>query len=224
MARQLKTSKFLMVSALLLSMLVAVTGCTTVNPYTEQQQTSNAAKGAGAGALAGALIGAMKGDRKTALKGALIGAAAGGGVGYYMDVQESKLRQQLRGTGVSVTRNGNSLILNMPGNVTFRTGSADINAGFYAVLDSVAIVIAEYNKTIVEIVGHTDSVGDASYNQSLSERRAQSVSSYFRSQAVNPQRLRAVGYGEQYPVASNVTKAGRAQNRRVEITLTPTGA
>ena len=207
--------------SLALALSVTLAACTTVNPYTGQQETSNAAKGAGAGALAGALIGAMKGDRKTALKGAVLGAATGGGIGYYMDVQEAKLRQQLSGTGVSVTRNGNNLILNMPGNVTFSTGSANINAGFYAVLDSVAIILKEYEKTTVEVVGHTDSVGDDASNQLLSERRANSVASYFRSQAVASFRLRAVGYGERYPVANNTTKTGRAQNRRVEITLTP---
>lgn len=202
-------------------LVFAIAGCTTVNPYTNEQQTSNVAKGAGAGAIAGAIIGAMKGDRKTALKGALLGAAAGGGVGYYMDVQEAKLRQRLQGTGVSVTRVGDSLILNMPGNVTFRTDSTSINAGFYQVLDSVSIVLQEYSDTSVTVVGHTDSVGDAAYNQLLSQQRAQSVASYLRSQGVQGQRFNVVGQGEMNPVASNSSKAGRAQNRRVEITLTP---
>jgi len=202
-------------------LIFTLAGCTTVNPYTEQQQTSNVVKGAGAGAIAGAIIGAMRGDRKTALKGALLGAGVGGGIGYYMDVQEAKLRQRLRGTGVSVSRVGNDLILNMPGNVTFRTGNASINAGFYQVLDSVAIILNEYTDTTVSIVGHTDSVGSAASNQSLSEQRAQSVAGYLRSQNVAGQRFNVMGYGEQSPVASNSTKQGRAQNRRVEITLTP---
>lgn len=202
-------------------LMVVMVGCTTINPYTEQQQTSNAAKGAGMGAVAGAIIGAMRGDRKTALKGALLGAATGGGIGYYMDVQEAKLRQRLRGTGVSISRVGNDLILNMPGNVTFRTASSDINAGFYQVLDSVAIILNEYTDTTVTVVGHTDSVGDAAYNQGLSEQRAQSVANYLRSQSVASQRFSVMGYGEQHPVASNSTEQGRAQNRRVEITLTP---
>jgi outer membrane protein OmpA-like peptidoglycan-associated protein len=205
-------------------LIFTLAGCTTVNPYTEEQQTSKAAIGAGTGALAGALIGAMTGDRKKALKGAVLGAAAGGGVGYYMDVQESKLRQRLRGTGVSVSRVGNDLVLNMPGNVTFRTDSSNINAGFYEVLDSVAIILKEYSDTTVTVVGHTDSVGDANYNQGLSEQRAQSVAGYLRSQGVVSQRLRVMGYGEQAPVASNSTKQGRAQNRRVEIILTPINA
>lgn len=202
-------------------MVLTMTACTTINPYTEEQQVSNAAKGAGIGAVGGAIIGAMTGDRKTALKGALIGATAGGGVGYYMDVQEAKLRQRLRGTGVSLTRVGDQLILNMPGNVTFATDSSNINAGFYEVLDSVAIILVEYDKTTVNVAGHTDSVGDAAYNQRLSEQRAQSVASYLRSQGVLSQRLRTFGAGESSPVASNQTAAGRAQNRRVEITLTP---
>jgi len=206
------------------ALLLSLTACTTVNPYTEQQQTSKAAIGAGIGAVGGAIIGAMKGDRKTALKGALLGAAAGGGVGYYMDVQESKLRQRLRGTGVSVTRVGNQLILNMPGNVTFRSDSASINAGFYQVLDSVAIILKEYSDTSITVVGHTDSVGDAQYNQGLSEQRAQSVASYLRSQGIMGQRFNVMGAGEQNPVASNSTREGRAQNRRVEITLTAQSA
>jgi len=198
-----------------------LTGCTTVNPYTNEQQTSKAAIGAGIGAVGGALIGAMKGDRKTALKGAVLGAGVGGGAGYYMDVQEAKLRQQLQGTGVSVTRVGDSIVLNMPGNVTFQTGNANINAGFYQVLDSVAVVLKEYDNTLVNIAGHTDSVGDAAYNQRLSEQRAGSVANYLRSQQVVAARLAIRGYGENSPVASNQTKQGRAQNRRVEITLTP---
>lgn len=202
-------------------LIFTLAGCTTVNPYTQEQQTSKAAIGAGVGAVTGALIGAMKGDRKTALKGAALGAAAGGGVGYYMDVQEAKLRQRLSGTGVSVSRVGNDLVLNMPGNVTFKTDSSNINAGFYQVLDSVAIILKEYSDTTVTVVGHTDSVGDATYNQGLSEQRAQSVAGYLRSQGVAGQRFNVMGYGEQSPVASNSTKEGRSQNRRVEITLTP---
>jgi len=202
-------------------LIFTLAGCTTVNPYTQEQQTSKAAIGAGVGAVTGAIIGAMKGDRKTALKGAALGAAAGGGVGYYMDVQEAKLRQRLSGTGVSVTRVGDNLVLNMPGNVTFRTDSSSINAGFYQVLDSVAIILKEYSDTTVTVVGHTDSVGDAAYNQGLSEQRAQSVAAYLRSQDVAGQRFNVMGYGEQSPIASNATKEGRSQNRRVEITLTP---
>ncbi len=196
-------------------------GCTTVNPYTNEQQTSKAAIGAGVGAVSGALIGAMAGDRKTALIGAGVGALAGGGAGYYMDVQEAKLRQRLQGTGVSVTRSGNNLILNMPGNVTFASDNADINSGFYAVLDSVVLVFKEYESTMIDVIGHTDSSGSAQYNQLLSERRANSVADYFRSRGVMAQRLLVSGAGEAQPIASNDTASGRTQNRRVEIRLSP---
>jgi outer membrane protein OmpA-like peptidoglycan-associated protein len=203
-----------------------ISACTTINPYTGETQTSKAVKGAGIGAAAGAVVGLISGDngrerRKNALIGAGIGAIAGGSVGYYMDVQEAKLRQKLAGTGVSVTRQGNNIILNMPGNVTFAVNSADISSRFYEVLDSVSIVVNEYDKTLIEVMGHTDNTGAADYNQALSERRARSVSDYLKSREVLPARLEAYGYGEDYPVADNQTDAGRALNRRVEIALVP---
>ena len=196
--------------------------CTTIDPYTREEKTSNAVKGAGIGALSGAVIGVIAGDnRKSALIGAGVGALAGGGIGYYMDVQEAKLRQELEATGVSVTRYGDSIILNMPGNITFKTDSSDISADFYRVLGSVAKVLNEYDKTYVDIYGHTDSVGQASYNMTLSQQRANSVSRYLQSREVLAQRIITRGVGEDHPVASNDTAQGRAQNRRVEIKLTP---
>ena len=199
------------------------TACTTINPYTQEQQTSKVAKGAGIGAAAGAVVGLLtKGDKlQNAMIGAGIGALAGGGAGYYMDVQEAKLRQQLQGTGVSVTRMGDNITLNLPGNVTFATGSADLNARFFSVLDSVATVVKEYDKTLIEVAGHTDNVGATAYNQGLSERRAQTVANYLEGRGVAAKRLLTVGAGETHPVASNDTDAGRQANRRVEITLAP---
>ena len=135
-----------------------------------------------------------------------------------------KLRQQLEGTGVSVTRIGDNITLNMPGNITFAVDSADVNANFYGVLDSVALVLNEFNKTFVEVAGHTDSDGSDQYNQSLSERRAGSVASYLSARQVRSDRLLTVGGGEKYPVASNATQEGKAQNRRVEITIVPVTA
>jgi outer membrane protein OmpA-like peptidoglycan-associated protein len=203
-----------------------VAGCMTTDPYTGDKKTSNTAKGAGIGALAGAAIGALTGDnskerRKRALIGAGVGGLAGAGVGQYMDRQEAKLRQQLQGSGVSVTRQGDMLVLNMPGNITFQTGSADLNASFFGVLNSVALVLKEYDKTIIDVTGHTDSVGSDSTNMALSERRASSVASYLATQGVVSQRIATAGFGETRPVASNDTPEGRAQNRRVELTLTP---
>jgi outer membrane protein OmpA-like peptidoglycan-associated protein len=209
----------------LLIVVFAVAACSTVNPYTEEKQTSKVAIGAGIGAASGAVIGLLTADskdrQKNALIGAGLGALAGGGIGYYMDVQEAKLRQRLRGSGVSVTRSGNQIILNMPGNVTFATGSPNINAGFYDVLNSVAIVLKEYNKTTVDVIGHTDSVGSADYNQRLSENRARSVAEYLSGQGILPARLLVAGMGEAQPVASNTTPEGRAQNRRVNIQIAP---
>lgn len=198
-------------------------GCTTVNPYTRETQTSKAVKGAGIGAAAGAVVGLLtKGDKlENALIGAGVGALAGGGVGYYMDVQEAKLRQKLEGTGVSVTRVGDNITLNMPSSITFALNSADLNAGFYNALGGVAMVLKEYNKTVIEVAGHTDSTGSDQYNQQLSQRRASSVATYLTGQGIDSQRLLTVGAGESYPIASNDTEAGRAQNRRVELTIVP---
>jgi outer membrane protein OmpA-like peptidoglycan-associated protein len=170
------------------------------------------------GALTG---GDSKAHRKNALIGAGVGALAGGAVGNYMDRQESKLRAQLQGTGVSVTRSGDNLVLNMPGNITFATGSSDLNANFFSVLDSVALVLKEYDKTIIDVAGHTDSVGSDTTNQALSERRAASVGKYLETKGVSDQRVATAGYGKTHPVASNDTPDGRQQNRRVELTLTP---
>jgi outer membrane protein OmpA-like peptidoglycan-associated protein len=221
---RLQTGKILILAAA--AGMVLLTGCQTVNPYTNQKQTSKATEGAGIGAVAGAVVGMLTGGdaqerRKRALIGAGIGALAGGGAGYYMDVQEAKLRQQLEGTGVSVTRIGNNLTLNMPGNITFQTDSADLNGNFFAVLDSVSLVLKEYNKTLVEVAGHTDSTGSAAYNQALSERRARTVAQYLESKGVMNQRIITVGAGQSHPVASNATPEGRQQNRRVELNLAP---
>lgn len=200
--------------------------CTTINPYTNETQTSKAVIGAGAGALAGAFIGLISGDdsrdrRKKALLGAGVGALTGGAIGYYMDVQEAKLRQKLNGTGVSITRDGNNLILNMPSNITFSVGSSNINSNFYNVLNSVNLVVTEYDKTLIEIQGHTDSSGSNEFNQTLSEKRASSVADYFSSHDINSLRLATYGYGENYPIASNDTEQGKQLNRRVEIVLVP---
>ncbi|HBO11570.1 MAG TPA: cell envelope biogenesis protein OmpA [Halieaceae bacterium] len=209
-----------------LALCAILTACQTTDPYTGETKTSNATKGAAAGAVAGALIGAISGDnnrqkRKRAAVGAGIGALAGAGVGSYMDREEAALRERLAGTGVSVSRVGDEIVLNMPGNITFETNAAAISAEFYPVLDSVATVVNEYEKTLVEVVGHTDSTGSDAINQPLSEQRADSVAAYLASRGVLPQRIATAGLGSRQPVASNATAEGRAQNRRVEITLAP---
>ena len=222
-----------MVTPIARSFLIAVitvacviSACTTLDPYTREEKTSNAAKGAAIGAAAGAAVGLITGDdsaerKKRALIGAGVGAVAGGGVGLYMDNQEMKLRKELEGTGVSVTRIGDNITLNMPGNITFAFNSSDISADFYPVLDSVSKVLKEFDKTFVEVAGHTDDIGSESYNQGLSERRAASVAAYLRSRQIMSERIIIIGVGEARPVASNSTEAGRAQNRRVELTIVP---
>lgn len=201
---------------------VTMAGCETLNPYTDEPETSRTTKGAAVGAAAGAVAGVVVGgSRKSTLIGAGIGALIGGAIGNYMDREAEALRQRLRGTGISVTRHGDHIILNMPGNVTFATNSSDISSNFYAVLDSVAIVLNEFEKTYVDVIGHTDSTGPADFNQALSVRRAQSVADYLMSREVIPERLVVTGRGPSQPIASNDTPEGRALNRRVEIVLTP---
>jgi outer membrane protein OmpA-like peptidoglycan-associated protein len=214
------------ISAVALGAGVLVTGCMTYDPYTGEKEVSKTTSGAAIGAAAGVAVGLIVGDssserKRRAIQLGVAGGLAGGAVGNYMDRQEAKLRAQLQGTGVSVTRSGDNIILNMPGNVTFETNSADINAGFYQVLNSVALVLKEFDKTVVDVAGHADSTGDEAKNMELSQRRASSVSSYLAAQGVSAQRLITVGYGETRPMASNDTPEGRQQNRRVEITLQP---
>jgi outer membrane protein OmpA-like peptidoglycan-associated protein len=205
--------------------LLLMPACSTVNPYTGEKRTSKATEGSAIGGVLGAILGAAtasKGHRtENALIAGGIGAIAGGGAGYYMDVQDAKLRQKLEGTGVRVAREGNEIHLIMPGDVTFSTDSADLKSRFFEVLDSVAIVLQEYKSTLVTVAGYTDSTGTTGYNQKLSERRASTVAMYLHSRGVVKERLAAIGYGEQHPVADNGTAEGRAKNRRVEITLEP---
>lgn len=203
-----------------------LTACTTTDPYTGEQKVSNTAGGAAIGAGVGAVAGLLVGNnpvqrRNAALIGAGIGALAGGAIGNYMDTQEAELRAQLEGTGVSVTRMGDRIILNMPSNVTFATDRDQVIPPFYPTLDSVALVLRKFDKTLIDVDGHTDSVGNAGYNQDLSERRANSVANYLAARGVDPRRMSAVGYGLERPIASNASEAGRAQNRRVEIAISP---
>jgi len=214
-----------------LAVAVGVSGCASNGADTQQQQQGSGNtktwSGAGIGAVAGAVAGALTGDggsstRDRALIGAAAGAAIGGGVGAYMDSQEKELRNRLDGTGIGVERDGNNLILNMPSSVTFDVDASDLQTPARQALNDVNAVLRAYPETRINVAGYTDSTGSDSYNQKLSERRAQSVATYLEQGGVEAGRVNAVGYGETNPVASNDNDAGRAQNRRVEITLTPT--
>ncbi len=196
-----------------------LSACTT-NPYTGEQQASKAATyGAGAAVVCG-LVGAIDSSqhaRNAALGCGIIGA----GVGAYMDAQEAKLREELQGTGVSVAREGDNIRLVMPGNITFETDSYNLRSDFYPVLNSVGQVLSKYGDTALRVTGHTDNTGAASYNQTLSERRAQSVANYLVTRNVASNRMLVQGAGLTQPIADNATPAGRERNRRVELYILP---
>ncbi|SHE72222.1 Outer membrane protein OmpA [Modicisalibacter ilicicola DSM 19980] len=210
-----------------LAAAIAATGCATTDPQTGETQRSKTVTAAGIGAAVGAVAGALSGDgsssrRDRAAIGAAVGAAAGGGIGYYMDRQEAQLRERLQGTGIGVERQGDNIVLNMPSSVTFGFDSSELTPAARQALNDASAVMREYPETRITVAGHTDSSGSEQYNQRLSERRAEAVGNYLMQGGVARQRLDIVGYGENQPVASNANEQGRAQNRRVEITLTPT--
>ncbi len=206
---------------------ILVSGCATYTgqttaPDDPNRTRSGALIGAGIGVVAGLLSGGDATERRQrAMVGAGIGGLAGGSIGAYQDRQEAALRREMAGTGVDVVRQGDNITLNMPGNVTFAFDRAELQPQFYPVLDDVARTLVQYNQTIVEVAGHTDSVGSESYNQQLSERRAYAVAEYLGSRGVQRERMMPVGAGKSRPIASNDSEYGRAQNRRVEITLVP---
>lgn len=203
---------------LCLVMVGLLNACAT-DPYTGESKVSKTAWGTGIGAAVGAGVGALIGGEKGALIGAGIGGVTGAATGGYMDIQASKLGEKLRGTGVQVMRDGDNIRLIMPNSITFNTNDDTMKTSANAVLDSVALVANEYDKTNLKIVGHTDSTGNDKINIPLSNRRAVSVANYLALRGVNASRLNAYGVGASSPIASNATEEGRAQNRRVEIYL-----
>ena len=214
--------------ALLGATLAALTaGCASYTGQTNDPNDPNRTKrGALIGAGIGAVAGLLSGDdaverRQRAMVGAGIGALAGGSIGAYQDRQEAELRRQTAGTGIDVSRDGDVIKLNLPDGVTFDFAKYDLKPQFYPALNTVAATLKEYNQTIVEVSGHTDSIGSDAANQTLSERRANAVAGSLMGQGVQRERLEIVGMGERYPVASNDTDSGRALNRRVEIRLLP---
>jgi outer membrane protein OmpA-like peptidoglycan-associated protein len=219
-------AKLALVSASI-AVLVGAAACTTTDPYSSTPRRNNTGTGVIAGALGGALLGYLTNTsdgeqgRKNALIGAGIGALAGGAVGNYMDRQQRALEAELSGTGVGVARQGDVLVLRMPSDVTFATNQSSIDPRFNAVLDDVAGVLNEYDRSVIDIIGHADSAGSDEYNLDLSRRRASSVAGYLVSRNVLAERLFVDGRGESQPIASNDTPAGKAQNRRVEILIRP---
>lgn len=208
------------ICSLLAACLLAA--CAT-DPYTGEKKVSKTAWGTGIGTAVGAGIGALVGGEKGALIGAGVGAAAGAASGGYMDIQAARLRRELQGTGVSVAMQGDSIRLIMPNAITFNSNEAVLKSSANRVLDSVAKVAVEYDKTGLQVIGYTDSTGNDSINIPLSQKRAAAVAGYLELRGVSKARISSLGLGAQNPVADNKTAAGREQNRRVEIVLTGTG-
>lgn len=216
--------RFHALTALGVSTAIVTTAACTTNPETGQREISRTAVGAVLGGLGGYVLGDVVGgrsDRTERIIGAGIGAVAGGAVAAYMDRQEAELRRQTAGTGVDVIRQGDELLLRMPAGITFAFNSYQVQPQFQATLDEVARTLQAYPSTIIDVLGHTDSVGSDSYNQQLSEQRAQAVANYLIQRGVQPARIATRGYGESMPIADNATEAGRAANRRVEIKVVP---
>lgn len=207
--------------------LLGATACTTTDPYSSAPRRNNTATGALAGALGGAVLGYLTNTsngeqgRKNALIGAGVGALGGAAVGQYMDRQQRAMEAELSGSGVGVARQGDNLVLRMPADVTFATNQSNVEPQFDSTLADVAGVLRQYDQSIVDVVGHTDSSGGDAINQPLSERRAVSVADSLIRNGVQRERLYVAGVSSRNPVASNDTPAGRAQNRRVEIVIRP---
>lgn len=200
-------------------------GCMTTDPNTGEKKVSRTSRDAGIGAVAGAVLGAAVSSKSDRGKGALIGAAAGGGIGaaigHRADKQEAELRKQLENSGVEVQRQGDTINLVVPNAISFATNSAQLTSNFYGPLNDVATSLKSYPDTTIQIIGHTDSTGSATYNQQLSVNRANAVVVYLTAQGVAKERMQAVGMGLNQPIADNKTAEGRAQNRRVEIKIIP---
>lgn len=198
-------------------------GCVT-DPQTGQQRPSRAGTGAMIGAAGGALLGAILGGRDAraaTVIGMGLGGIAGAATGSYMDRQEQELRARTAGTGIAVQRQGQEIAIKLPSGITFDVGQASIKPEMRPALDQVATTLATYQSTFIDVTGHTDSTGSAAFNQQLSEQRANAVADYLVYKGVQRGRIATRGYGAQFPVASNDNEAGRAQNRRVEIRLSP---
>jgi outer membrane protein OmpA-like peptidoglycan-associated protein len=207
-----------------LAAAVLATGCAAPQTKTGKGALYGTAGGAAAGALAGQLIGR---DTTSTLVGAAVGAAIGGlagaGIGNYMDRQEAEFRQALaQSEAAQITREGNLLAITLKGDVTFDTNSTAVRPGLYNEIDRIAQVMVQYPETQILVHGHTDSTGDAAYNQTLSERRAEAVKNLLIQRGVLPYRVTSMGYGETQPVATNATPEGRQMNRRVEIRIKAT--
>ncbi len=228
----MKTTAIRGISVALASALV-LSACATGGSYVQRDQYGNPTEQqnrTGRGALIGTAVGVAAGllsgssateRRQHAMIGAGIGALSGAAIGNYQDRQERALRERTANTGIDVRRDGDNITLNLPDGITFDFNQSTLKPQFYSALNGVAQTLGEYNQTMIEVVGHTDSIGSDAVNQRLSEQRASSVAAYLTAQGVQPERIQTLGAGKKYPIADNSTEAGRAQNRRVEIRVVP---
>ncbi|WP_427170172.1 OmpA family protein [Fusobacterium nucleatum] len=210
----MKNKKIIASCMLALSLI----GCTGLEAGNGGYTAGGAAGGAAVGALAGQIIGK---DTKGTLIGAAVGSLLGMGWGAYRDNQERELKNRLEGTQAEVRRDGNALVINLPGGVTFASDSANISSDFYSALNGIAQTLNNYPETRIQVNGYTDSTGGSAHNQDLSQRRANSVAQYFIAQGVSANRISANGFGSSNPIASNSTSEGRQANRRVEVKILP---
>ncbi len=210
----MKNKKIIASCMLALSLI----GCTGLEAGNGGYTAGGAAGGAAVGALAGQIIGK---DTKGTLIGAAVGSLLGMGWGAYRDNQERELKNRLQGTQAEVRRDGNALVINLPGGVTFASDSANISSDFYSALNGIAQTLNNYPETRIQVNGYTDSTGGSAHNQDLSQRRANSVAQYFIAQGVSANRISANGFGSSNPIASNSTPEGRQANRRVEVKILP---
>ncbi|WP_295939313.1 OmpA family protein [uncultured Xanthomonas sp.] len=216
-----------------LAIALVLSACATGGSYVQRDQYGNPTEQqnrTGRGALIGTAVGVAAGllsgssateRRQHAMIGAGIGALSGAAIGNYQDRQERALRERTANTGIDVRRDGDNITLNLPDGITFDFNQSTLKPQFYSALNGVAQTLGEYNQTMIEVVGHTDSIGSDAVNQRLSEQRASSVAAYLTAQGVQPERIQTLGAGKKYPIADNSTEAGRAQNRRVEIRVVP---
>ena len=218
---QMKNSRILTASLAAVSLLT-VSACVT-DPNTGERKVSRTVLGGAGGAVAGGLLGGLIGGKTGRIIGAAAGGVAGGAVGYKMDQQIKELEEQTVGTGVDVsqTDGGEAILVNLPDGVTFATGSYTISPGFRDLLDRVAGSLRQYPNSLIDVYGHTDTVGSATSNQRLSEQRAQAVANYLISQGVSSSRVRWMGFGETRLKVSTGDNVNEPLNRRVEIKIVP---
>ncbi len=211
-----------MTIALLLGGAVAVAGCTDPALLDPNADHSKAQQGALLGGVLGAGITAVTGgEGKNIALAAAAGAVAGGLIGNQLDKQAAELRSQLANDGITVTNTGEQLVVSLPQDITFDTDSYTVRSSLRSEIGKVADNLVRYPNSSVQVIGHTDNQGDATYNFGLSQRRAGAVADLLQAGGVGYNRLQTIGRGEEQPIASNLTPEGRAQNRRVEIVVIP---